>query len=158
VNDGGRITSEHLPVAEARPMSVAATEPSTAGPRPLIALLSGIGIIVAVLTLPFVLAFGGPLNGWILGVVLWSANWAVQLLTGKLVLNVQPTAAVGLAGISFITRAWLVAIILFVIALNYDREIGLTAGIVFLIAFTCDLAGRTTLFAMRQRITKDTPR
>ena len=73
-------------------------------------------------------------------------------------LNVQPTAAVGLAGISFITRAWLVAIILFVIALNYDREIGLTAGIVFLIAFTCDLAGRTALFAMRQRITKDTPR
>jgi hypothetical protein len=158
VNDGGQISSEHLPVAEARPLAVAATQPSTDGPRALIALLSAIGLIAAVLTLPFVLAFGGPLNGWVLGVVLWSANWGVQLLTGKLVVNVQPTAAVGLSGISFITRAWLVAIILFVIALNYDREIGLTAGIVFLIAFTCDLAGRTALFAMRQRVTKDTPR
>jgi hypothetical protein len=158
LNDGGRITSEHLPVAEARPIPVAAAAPTAEGPRPLVAFLSGIGLIAAVLTLPVVLLAGGPLNGWILGLVLWSANWAVQLLTGKLAVNLQPTAAVGMSGISFITRAWLVAIILFVIALNYDEQIGLTAGIVFLVAFTCDLAGRTALFAMRQRVTKDTPR
>lgn len=139
-------------------MTVAATAPTSDAPRPLVALASGIGIIVAVLTLPVVLLAGGPLNGWVLGVALWSANWSLQLLTGKLAMNATPTAAVGLSGISFISRAWLVAIVLFVIALRYDEEIGLTAGCVFLVAFTCDLAGRTALFAMRQRATKDTPR
>ena len=139
-------------------MTVATTASSTEGPPALTAILSAIGLIVAVLSLPVVLLMGGPLNGWVLGVALWVANWSVQLLTGKLVLNVSPTAAVGLSGVSFISRAWLVAIILFVIALNYDEQIGLTAGAVFLVAFTCDLAGRTTLFAMRERQTKDTPR
>jgi hypothetical protein len=145
-------------VAEARPITVAATASTTDAPRPLIAIVSAIGIIVAVLTLPIVLLVGGPLNGWVLGVVLWAANWSIQLLTAKLVVNVSPTAAVGLSGVSFISRAWLVAIVLFVIALNYDEQIGLTAGAVFLVAFTCDLIGRTILFALKQRATRDTPR
>jgi hypothetical protein len=156
--DGGRITREHLPVVDGRPMTVAATPSTSEGPGALTAILSAIGLIAAVLSLPVVLLVGGPLNGWVLGVVLWAANWSVQLLTGRLVGNVSPTAAVGLSGVSFISRAWLVAIILFVIALNYDEEIGLTAGAVFLVAFTCDLAGRTALFAMRERQAKDTPR
>jgi hypothetical protein len=150
-------------VAEGRPVTAVATAPtseggSQGGPRVGVAIASAIGLIVAILSLPFVLLAGGPLNGWILGVVLWSANWALQLLTGKLALGASPTAAVGMSGISFISRAWLVAIILFLIALRYDEAIGLTAGGVFLVAFTCDLAGRTALFAMRQRARKDTPR
>jgi hypothetical protein len=139
-------------------MTVEAGASSAEGHRSLTAVASAIGLIVAVLTLPIVLLAGGPLNGWVLGVVLWVANWSLQLLTGKLVVNASPGAAVGLSGVSFITRAWLVAIILFVIALNYDEEIGLTAGAVFLVAFTCDLLGRTVLFALRQRAAKDTPR
>ena len=87
------------------------------------AIASGIGLIVAVLCLPIVLLAGGPLNGWILGVVLWSVNWWLQLLTGRLALKTSPTAAVGMSGISFISRAWLTAIVLFVIALRYDEEI-----------------------------------
>ena len=139
-------------------MTTAAPAPTSSTPRPLTAIASGIGIIVAVLTLPFVLLMGGPLNGWILGVLLWSANWWLQLLTGKLVSDANATTAVGLAGLSFISRAWLTAIILFVIALRYDEEIGLTAGVVFLIAFTCDLGGRTVLYAINQRARRDTPR
>ena len=139
-------------------MTTAAPAPTSSTPRPLMAIASGIGIIVAVLTLPFVLLMGGPLNGWILGVALWSANWWLQLLTGKLAADANPTTAVGLAGLSFISRAWLTAIILFVIALRYDEQIGLTAGVIFLIAFTCDLGGRTILYAINQRERKDTPR
>ena len=78
-----------------------------------------------VLCLPVVLLAGGPLNGWIVGVALWSANWALQIFTGKIAINSSPTAAVGLSGISFISRAWLTAIILFVIALQYDKTVGL---------------------------------
>lgn len=139
-------------------MTVAATSPSSESPRLWMFLISGIGIIVAILSLPVVLLLGGPLNGWILGVALWSANWWLQLLTAKLAINAQPTAAVGMSGISFISRAWLTAIILFVIALKYDEQIGLTAAGIFLVAFTCDLAGRTALYAINNRATKDTPR
>jgi hypothetical protein len=139
-------------------MTTAAPATPSSSPRPLTAIASGIGIIVAVLTLPLVLLMGGPLNGWILGVVLWSANWYLQLLTGKLVADANPTTAVGLAGLSFISRAWLTAIILFVIALRYDEQIGLTAGVIFLVAFTCDLGGRTVLYAINQRARSDTPR
>jgi hypothetical protein len=139
-------------------MTTAAPATPASSPRPLTVIASGIGIIVAVLTLPFVLLMGGPLNGWILGVVLWSANWYLQLLTGKLTADANPTTAVGLAGLSFISRAWLTAIILFVIALRYDEQIGLTAGVIFLVAFTCDLGGRTVLYAINQRARSDTPR
>lgn len=140
-------------------MTTAAAAPTSATtPRPVIVIASGIGLIVAVLSLPIVLLMGGPLNGWIVGVALWSANWWLQLMTYKLAINSSATAAVGISGISFITRAWLTAIVLFVIALRYNEEIGLTAGCIFLVAFTCDLAGRTVLYAINERTTRDTPR
>jgi hypothetical protein len=123
-----------------------------------VALASGIGVIAAVLCLPVVLLAGGPLNGWIVGVALWSANWGLQILTAKIALNSTATAAVGMSGISFISRAWLVAIILFVIALRYDESVGLAAAGVFLVAFTCDLVGRTMLFVIAQNARKDVPR
>ena len=139
-------------------MTAVATSPPPAAPRVTTFIASGIGLIVAILSLPVVLLLGGPFNGWVLGVVLWSANWWLQLLTGKIALNSTPTAAVGMSGISFISRAWLTAIILFVIALKYDKTIGLCAAGVFLAAFTCDLVGRTMLFAMRSKLQQDTPR
>ena len=139
-------------------MTTAAPATPSSSHRPVTVIASGIGIIVAVLTLPLVLLMGGPLNGWILGVLLWSVNWWLQLLTGRLVAESNPTTAVGLAGLSFISRAWLTAIILFVIALKYDEQIGLTAGVIFLVAFTCDLGGRTVLYAINQRARSDTPR
>ena len=118
---------------------------------------SCIGLIVAILSLPVVLALGGPLNGWVLGVFLWSVNWGLQIWTAKVAVGSSPTVAVGMSGVSFISRAWLTAIILFVIALKYDEAIGLTAAGVFLAAFTCDLAGRTMLFALRSSFSR-TPR
>jgi hypothetical protein len=129
--------------------------PPPSGPRPVEAIASGIGVIVAVLTLPVVLVLGGPLNGWVFGLVLWSANWGLQIMTAKLAINQTPTLAVGMSGISFISRAWLVAIVLFVVALKYDETIGLVAAGVFLVAFTCDLAGRTALFAMRAKTNRE---
>lgn len=140
-----------------RPVPPVSAPPST-HPRPLEFLASGAGLIAAFLCLPIVLLAGGPLNGWIVGVALWSANWGLQIATAKLAINSSATAAVGLSGISFISRAWLTAIILFVIALQYDKTVGLAAAGVFLVAFTCDLVGRTALFVMSQNARKDVPR
>jgi hypothetical protein len=158
IRPGGTcITQQRIAVPQERPVPPNPA-PASTQPRPLTFLASGAGLIVAILCLPVVLLAGGPLNGWIVGVALWSANWGLQIFTAKIAINSTPTAAVGLSGISFISRAWLVAIILFVIALRYDESVGLTAAGVFLAAFTCDLVGRTMLFVMAQNARKDVPR
>ena len=138
-------------------MTVAAPPAPTSVPPAdsnLVRAASSIGLIVALLTLPVVLLAGGPFTGWVLGVFLWGANWAAQLLTAKYALGLQATAAVGVSGVSFIARAWLVALVLFVTALRFDETVGLTAAAVFLAAFTCDLGGRTILFSIQQKMRK----
>lgn len=131
-------------------MTVAATSAPVI-PSRLTFALSGIGFIGALLALPVVLMAGGPLNGWVLGLAIWSVNWAAQLFTGKLLMTLDATAAVGMSGVSFIARAWLIAAFLFVIALKYDETIGLVAAGVFLVAFSFDLIGRTLLYSLRHR-------
>jgi len=107
-----------------------------------------------VASLPVVLLLGGPAGGWTLGVLLWVLNWAGQIFTGRAARNISSVAAVGMSGISFISRAWITAIILFIVALKYSEAVGLTAAGIFLVAFTLDLMGRTILFATSQKITK----
>ena len=83
---GSCITQQRIAVPQERPVPpVPASAPIH--PRPLTFIASGAGLIAAFLCLPFVLVLGGPLNGWILGVLLWSANWALQIFTGKIALN-----------------------------------------------------------------------
>lgn len=134
------------------------TSGTSSVPRPVVAVASAIGIIVAVVMLPVVLIAGGPLNGWVVGLALWIANWSLQIATARWSLGANPTTAVGLSGLSFISRAWIVAGILFVIALKYDETIGLVAAGVFLAAFTADLLGRSVLFAIRQKIREESAR
>jgi hypothetical protein len=58
---------------------------------------------------------------------------------------------VGVSGISFIARAWMVAIVLFVVALRFSEVVALTAAGVFLAAFTLDLAGRALQYGLSQQ-------
>jgi hypothetical protein len=130
--------------------------PSTSGElRPLLFLAAILGVVAAFLTLPIVLLAGGPITGWALGLGLWLVNWGGQLLVTRVALGMPATAAVGVSGISFIARAWLIAIILFVVALRYSEEVGLTAAGVFLAAFTFDLMGRMLLFHTRERARRE---
>jgi hypothetical protein len=134
-------------------MTVAPSAPRRARglDRPFEFVLSVLGLIAVVLALPVVLLLGGPVSGWLLGAVLWAANWGAQLTLARFAVNMPATHAVGLSGFSFIGRAWLVAAILFVVALKFSETAGLTAAGVFLVAFTFDLMGRTLLFATRER-------
>jgi len=110
-----------------------------------------LGIVVAVIALPLVLLLDGPFNGWLLGIGLWIGNWSLQLLTTKVSLSTTATAAVGVTGISLMSRAWITAIILFIVAIRVSEPIAITAAFVFLAAFTFDLMGRALLFAMMER-------
>jgi hypothetical protein len=125
--------------------------------RPFAFVASTMGLIAAFLALPIVLLAGGPIGGWALGFGLWLANWLGQLAMARVALGMQPTMAVGLSGVSFIARAWLIAIILFIVALRFDETVGLTAAGVFLAAFTFDLMGRTLLFTITERARKQGP-
>ena len=115
------------------------------------ALFSGIGVIVGVLTLPIVLLAGGEWSGWLIGFILWCINWGISNATARWSFGLSATAAVGMSGVSFIARAWLTALVLFVIALRYSEEAGLIAAGVFITCFTFDLLGRTALYASRTR-------
>lgn len=110
-----------------------------------------LGIVVAVIALPLVLLLDGPFNGWLLGIGLWIGNWSLQLLTTKVSLSTTATAAVGVTGISLMSRAWITAIILFIVAIRVSEPMAITAAFVFLAAFTFDLMGRALLFAMMER-------
>lgn len=119
------------------------------GALPFIAAV--LGTVVAVVALPIVLLAAGPFSGWLLGIGLWLGNWSLSLFTSKVSLSTSPTAAVGVAGISLMARAWITAIILFVVALRVSEAMAITAAFVFLAAFTFDLMGRALLFAMNER-------
>ena len=134
-------------------MTVAPSAPTRAGglDRPFEFVLAVLGFIAVLVALPVVLLLGGPFGGWLLGAGLWAANWGAQIALARVAVNMPATTAVGLSGFSFIGRAWLVAAILFVVALRFSERAGLTAAGVFLVAFTLDLMGRTLLFSLRER-------
>jgi hypothetical protein len=111
-----------------------------------------LGITVAMLALPVVILVGGPIGGWALGVILWLANWGIALATnGRAMASKSPSVAIGMSGLSFVARAWTVAIVLFVVALQYSETAALTAAGVFLAAFTADLVGRSLIFTTREQ-------
>lgn len=126
------------------------------GPGPVRAnptefVVAVLGFVALILSLPFVVLLSGPFVGWLIGAILFIASWAAQRFLMKVSEDLDPTYAVGLMGISSIGRAVIVVMILFVIALKVDKTVGLVAAAVFAAAFTFDLMGRTTLFAIREK-------
>ena len=129
--------------------TAASAHPAPFRARPLEFVFSALGLFAAVLSLPFVLILGGPIGGWLLGVALFAASWAAGLAIVKISMGMSPTHAVGVSGVSFIARAWLIVAILFVVAQKGSKEVGLAAAGVFLAAFTFDLFGRIVLHSLQ---------
>lgn len=143
--------SNDTPDGAERMTTAAAPNPAPLRANPTEFVLAILGFIVLLLALPVVLLLDGPMGGWLLGAGLFAASWAAQRFITKVSEGLDPTQAVGLTGISSIGRAIVVVMILFVVALKVDETVGLTAGGVFAAAFTFDLMGRTTLFAIREK-------
>ena len=131
-------------------MTTATTaQPAPLRARPLEFLFSVLGLIATVIALPFVLIAGGTFGGWLLGAALFAASWYAGILIVKLSLSMSPMHAVGISGLSFIMRAWLIVAILFIVAKKGSEEVGLAAAAVFLAAFSFDLFGRIVLYSLR---------
>ena len=113
--------------------------PSRLGPT-----LAG-GTIIA-LALPIFAVACWPLQGWALAAVLWVASEIFALVLTRLPDNPDNLAAAGMRGIGTTSRALLVGIVLVIVTVS-NETVGLSAAILYAIAFTAELGvGLATYF------------
>ena len=106
-------------------------------PGRLAPMLAGSGLIL--LALPVFAIAGWPLKGWALTAVLWIAAQAFAYLLTRLPLDEGNLAAAGVRGIGMGFRAFIVGIPLVAITVA-DSRVGLAAAILYVCAYTLELA------------------
>jgi hypothetical protein len=111
----------------------------TAGP----AFVRFLGFGACLLALPLFLAAGWTLGGWALGVALFAANFVAYQLADRLARGKGEVTAVGITGISLLSRAWITIGVLFLFAELVDKHAGLVAGVSFAVYFTVDFLVRS---------------
>ncbi len=110
---------------------------------------------LALLALPVVLLAGGPLLGWLAGVVLWALWRVIGHVTDERARAVAtPRGVAGITVASTIGRGWLLIVMLLAVGLSTDDATGLTAALVVLSLFTVHL---TTKIALRAPATERRP-
>lgn len=122
-------------------------------PRPLpsrIAPTVAGGTVIA-LALPIFAVAGWPLQGWALAAVLWVAAEVFALVLARLPSSADNLAAAGMRGIGTTSRGLLVGVVLVIVTVS-NETVGLTAAILYAIAFTAELAvGLATYFGGETR-------
>jgi len=100
-----------------------------------------IDIFLVAITAPVLILLGAPA----LGIAVGGAAWILQRLTAlglesraRKADNVKSTLGINLAGV--VGRSWLVALTILAVGLAGDREDGLAAAILVIVAFTIYLA------------------
>jgi hypothetical protein len=122
-------------------------------PRPL---PSRIGPAVAggtiiMLALPIFAIAGWPLQGWALAAVLWVASEIFALVLARLPSSADNLAAAGMRGIGTTSRGLLVGVVLVIVTVS-NETVGLSAAILYAIAFTAELGvGLATYFGGEKR-------
>jgi hypothetical protein len=117
-------------------------------PRPMPSRLAPTvagGTIIA-LALPIFAIAGWPLQGWALAAVLWAASEIFALVLTRLPDGPDNLAAAGMRGIGTTSRALLVGVVLVIVTVS-NETVGLSAAILYAIAFTAELGvGLATYF------------
>ncbi len=108
-------------------------------------------IVLVVLAAPFVVLMELPVVGYAVG----GGAWIFQRLVAAAVdraarRQADYRKALGLGMASSMARSWLVALAILIVGLTAEREDGLTAGIVVLVAFTVYLATSLSLRALER--------
>jgi hypothetical protein len=122
-------------------------------PRPVPGLLvpALAGGAVVLLALPVFLAAGWPVRGWLLAATLWVAAQLFALLLTRLPLGTGNLAAAGMRGIGTSFRAIAVGIPLVAVTVA-DERVGISAALVYALAFTVELgASLVTYFDAEAR-------
>ena len=112
---------------------------STPRPMPSRLLPALAGSAVVVVALPVYALAGWPLAGWALAAVLWFGALVLGELLTRLRGDGDNLAAAGVMGIGMSFRAFAVGIPL-VAATVTNQEVGLSAALLYALAFTLSLA------------------
>lgn len=101
-------------------------------------------VLIVLLAAPFVLLTGAPLLGYVAGAAAWIASRAIGVAIERRARKSRdPRAQLGLSLGSAVGRVWLVGLTILVVGLAGEREDGLMAALLALVAFTVYFA--TTL-------------
>lgn len=111
------------------------TQPRVAPPALLPALLGGIVLLVA---LPIFLIAGWPVEGWLLGTVLWLGSEALGLVVQRLRARTGNLAAAGVAGYLMLFRGIAVGVVLIAVAAS-DKWLGLAAALTYAAGYSAAL-------------------
>ena len=120
-------------------LSAHAIEPSTDAPT-AVRVLRNIDLAVLVIALPIFLAAGFPMLGWATATGLYLAQRLLRAFAERKAEQADdPRTTVGLLAGSMIARGWIVAGAILAIGLTTDSETGLSAAVLFLMAFSVAL-------------------
>jgi hypothetical protein len=112
---------------------------STPRPMPSRLLPALAGSVVIAVALPVFAIAGWPLAGWALAAVLWFGALALGELLTRLRGDGDNLAAAGVMGIGMSFRALAVGIPLVAVTVT-NQEVGLSAALLYALAFTLSLA------------------
>jgi hypothetical protein len=114
-------------------------------------VLANLAVPIAILALPLFLVTGQKFNAWAIAAGLWLANRVLQQVVNRFIIGLPQTVAMGIAGVTFISRAWGVLIAL-VLAVHFaGREIAVPAAILFAVLYTFDMVARGIFYANSRR-------
>jgi hypothetical protein len=116
------------------------------------AVLANLAVPVALAALPVFLLANQPFNGWAIATGLWLANRLLQQGVNKFIIGLPQTVAMGIAGVTFISRAWGVLIALVLTVHFAGRSVALPAAVLFALLYTLDLVARGIFYANSRRL------
>jgi hypothetical protein len=100
-------------------------------------------VLLVILAAPFVILMGGPLLGYLVGGGVWIVTRIAGVYIERAAKGRSAKAQVGLTFGALMGRAWILGITILVVGIAGEREDGLMAALLVLVAFTVYLA--TTL-------------
>jgi len=114
-------------------------------------VLANLAVPIALIALPVFLATGQQFNAWAIAAGLWLVNRLVQQGVNRFIIGLPQTVAMGVAGVTFISRAWGVLIAL-VLAVHFaGRDVAVPAAILFAVLYTADMIARGMFYANSRR-------
>jgi hypothetical protein len=120
-----------------------------------LAIVRYLDVALVVLAAPFVVLMGGPVLGYLVGGGTWIASRVVgDLIERRARARGSARAQLGVGFAVLMGRAWLMGIAILVVGLAGNREDGLMAALLALVAFSVYLA--TTLIT--RPMERNTPR
>jgi hypothetical protein len=114
-------------------------------------VLANLAVPIALIALPVFLAMGQEFNSWAIASGLWLANRLIQQGVNRFIIGLPQTIAIGVAGVTFISRAWGVLIALVLVVHFAGRDVAVPAAILFAILYTCDMVARGVYYANSRR-------